>query len=125
MATLCAALFLLGGVDLPEARLDFHELVFVLDLDPEMIESLPLGSRRDGEIDVRIVDHPRDVIALADRRRQSEQTGIEDDHPVEVVNDGLVEQRGELLRELAGTSGADSVQRTNSASPAARPGSCP
>ena len=73
IAALRASLLLHGGGGLSEAGFDLVELVFLLDLDPEMIKPLLPGTRRNGKIDSGIVDHPLGVIVLADLGRLSEE----------------------------------------------------
>src|SRR5262249_22114455 len=69
-----------------QPRIDLGELVAVLDLDAEMIESGRTPARGDREIDARVVEHPLGVVALDDGRRAREQRRIEADRSLQVVD---------------------------------------
>ena len=64
---------------LPQPRVDLLQLIGILDLDAEMIETGLAAARRDRKIHARIVEHPFRVIRLDDRRLRGEQRRIEPD----------------------------------------------
>src|SRR6202008_1513767 len=51
-----------GAARLMQPAIDVVQLVFALDLNPQMVEPRLLAARRDGEIDARVVEHPFRVI---------------------------------------------------------------
>ena len=72
---------LVGG---SEMLANAGQLVCRVGLQAEVVDAELAATRRDREIDTRVVDHPLGVIILAHRGRRAEQTGIEADALLEV-----------------------------------------
>ena len=75
---------------LTQPRIDFLQLVGVLDLDAEMIEPGFAPARRDREIHARIFQHPLGVIGFHDHRLRGKQRRVEADGMADIL-DGNVD----------------------------------
>src|ERR1044071_1254546 len=75
-----------GHICLCETRTDFLELVAVLGLDAQVIETGLVPAIRDGEIDPRIVQHPFRVVGLLDAWLSAEKRGIEADALFQIMH---------------------------------------
>jgi len=73
------------NVRLGKTRADFFELGCVIRLDAEVIKASLVASRRDREINARVVDHPFGVVRLLDARLRPEKGGIEPDALLQIM----------------------------------------
>src|ERR1051326_1898464 len=80
------SLFDHGAARLIQPAVDLVQLVFALDLDPQVIEARLFAARRDGEVDARIVEHPFGVVRLHDRGLGREQGRIEADRLRQILD---------------------------------------
>jgi hypothetical protein len=71
---------------LVQARIDFVQFAFVLDLNAKVVETGGAAARRNGEIHPRVVEHPFGVIGLDQRRFDREQRRIEVDRSGQIVD---------------------------------------